>query len=160
MLEKRRVEEFSDIEFLKYKGSYTGENFIYISKKGLISFSAGFVRENLDRMKDKTHVKLGFSKSNNAITFRFVESKDIDGTFTPCKLINPSKENEFSARGRNFMALSLFKANSIDLAAVTGRYQATYESILNHGKFYVIRLEILNNYPKLTDEGKETNIPL
>jgi hypothetical protein len=160
MLEKRKVEEFNDLEFFKYKGSYECKNFVYVSKKGTIRFSAGFVVENIDRMKDKTHVKLGYSKTNKALTFQFIESKDIDGSFTPMKLSKRTKDNALSSPGTCFIAISLFKANSIDLTAVSGRYKATYESILNYGKFYVIRLEKLNDYPKLSDLGKETNILL
>lgn len=129
-------EDWSDLEFFKDRGNRIGDSYVSISKLGTISFNVNFIRDNAEKIDGKTHVKLGYSSLNNGITITFVDKKEIDGSFTPFKITKSTNTSGASCASRSF-----FTKHAISPEIICGRYNASYETIKNRGKFFLLRLE-------------------
>ena len=135
---------FDDLVYYNPDGKNTSLSFISIHNNGVISFSKKIVRKNKDYIKNKTHVKVGYSRNNRAIIINFIEECDFNETYTPYKIFSNTKRYGMFIAPQKF--LKSFGINQID---VKGRYEVTLESIPNYGDCFVIRLNkdsIINQY--------------
>lgn len=129
---KNRSEDWGDFEiFTNVKTKKTGSSFITIAKHGTATLNSGFMAKNHEQMKGKTHVKLGYSRSKNAIALEFTDDEKDQASI---KLTKNKKSN------CSFAIRSFANHYSLNLERIAGRYELDVEPIPRWGNYFTINL--------------------
>ena len=125
----KNSESWGDLEAFKRVGARLGKPLVTISPRLAFIFNSSFLSEARDALKNKTHVVLYFSRSNNAIVLEFTDKKDADGAI------------KLSIRGNMSIAAKSF-CNYYKLSAdeINGRYQPELRHLPHKGYAWVIFL--------------------
>jgi hypothetical protein len=127
-----KVLVLDDLEFFNEPTTRPAYPYVTISKLGALVFNSHFCRINSKKLKDKTHVKMGYSRKNNAILVCFLQENEVDNSFSPFKINHIAKSYAVS-----FSARSFFRKNSIKLDDISGRYEVYFEKILEKEHFLI-----------------------
>lgn len=139
--------EWSDLEVFMHVGAKIGKPYIKITPRKSITFSSGFIHHAKTQIFGMTYAVLCFSKTKNAIVFRFTENSDLPGA-TKISInsgaTKKAKENNISsdtAKGNaSIAARAFFNYYSIDEKKYAGKYEAVLEDVPNLGKSWVVYL--------------------
>ena len=129
---KNKNGDWSDFEiFTNVRTKKTDHAFISIAKHGTATLNSAFMAKNHEQMKGKTHVKLGYSRSNNAIAIEFT---DDDKDQASIKLTRTKKSN------CSFAIRSFVNHYGLNLEKIAGRYELDVEPIPRWGNYFTINL--------------------
>lgn len=120
------MSEWDDLEkFEKSQDPRTKNPLISINKVKRISFSNGFFKCAAEEIDDNKFVDLFFSRSKNAILFKF-EKNSSKKSYGLSRMISPT---------------AFFDTYEIDAEKYHGKYIPKKEEIEGHGTFWVIYLD-------------------
>lgn len=126
--------EWGDLEiFLQTRTKAVGP-LITISNNKIITLSVGFLRHAKSQVADNTYVILSFSRTKNAIVFKFIPDDNSPGA------IKMSIRDKNVNSGANLAAKSFFAFYEIEVEKYVGRYTAKLEEIPGRGPSWVVYL--------------------
>jgi len=141
MNENEEKKQWSDIVVFQGFKKKEGEciPLVRITKRYALVLSANFVRKNKQKFEEKTHLRMSYSKSNNAIIFKIIEEanntkRSSDGKM---KISRIGKRSENSEGNLSVYMESFMKSNEIDLNKSIGKYTAEISEILGEEAFVI-----------------------
>jgi hypothetical protein len=121
------VNEWADLEIFTSKGAKLGKSIINILENSTILFNAGFVHTG--KVRDYTHVILGYSSIKKAITFQFTADEKAEGTI-------PLQKGSGSSIGSK----AFFTYFALNLEEIAGKYEPKKEKVGKIGDLWFIDL--------------------
>lgn len=108
-----------------------------INHEGMINVGVKFIREFKKELAGAEHVKIGYSKKNNALTMHFLQHAGREEFTTLAAKISSS--------GGRINSATFIKNLQLDIAIINGYYNVTYMRTENLGNFFVIKLKTADN---------------
>jgi len=133
--DNKNKKDWSDAEPLTAKYKRILKSYVTISKRGILTFSLGFVADHSEELMDPTHVILRHSKNMGAIIFDFVHD-DSDP-------VSKRLQKHSGRKGRCFWVFAvqkLFNSINIDISESRGRYNPVREIMSDGSSKWVIYL--------------------
>jgi len=123
------VKDWDDLDIFRAAGMRIGESYVRITKSSTFLFSSGFMHEA--KLKDISHVVLGYSIKKKAIIFQFTSDAKAPGAH---KVVQRS--NNGSCGSRSFFNYYFLKPQELE-----GRYIPKNEKVPKIGNIWVIYLD-------------------
>ena len=128
---------WNDLDDFSHTVPRTTDPYISVTNRQLITLSAGFIRHAKEQISTNTHVILSFSKSNNAIVFKFISDTSKRGAM---KLSIRDRDGNITAdvdqgSQASIAAKKFFGYYGVDPVSNAGRYMARLEIIPERGGF-------------------------
>lgn len=120
-------EKWNDLETITANTVKRTSPFISISNNGVITFNSGFLNQPSFDVTQSTHVIYSYSKEEDAIVFEFTDDKSVAGARKMC------------GKGGVISGRALFSTYKMDLSAIAGRYEPSYEDVGEKGMCWVLR---------------------
>lgn len=127
--------DWDDLKFIRNVRHKASADYISISKKGNIGFSAEFMQKNALKVDDATHVNIAYSKKNHALLFNFIRLSEKRPGERPFKLSGQAGHFHKVCSPKRF-----FLGEGVEIVKISGRYEAKFVHIPPHGYFFAIEL--------------------
>ncbi|MBL7075386.1 hypothetical protein ISS37_09145 [candidate division KSB1 bacterium] len=126
-MKTKKEKTWDDLEIFTRKGASLAKSFVTVLKSCSFIFNAGFM--HLAKLRNYSHVILGYSDINKAITFDFTNDEKAKGA------LKLTGNGNLSAHSRAF-----FTYNFLDPDELHGKYEPVKIKIPKIGEMWMIDL--------------------